>query len=382
MAAKVKKQSQLSVAEFFAGIGLVRLALEQAGFRIVFANDIDPDKEEMYRANFSADEFLLGDIHAIDPDTIPDCDLFTASFPCNDLSIAGAMRGLAGTQSGAYWGLTRIIQSLGDRAPKAILLENVPGFLQTNGGEDFATALRALNSLGYVCDALMIDAERFTPQSRLRMFVIATTDASPTNTFGIQPGYIRPEPLVRFIHAHPEIQWRIATDKPLPERSIKLADIVEPLEDDHPAWWNHDRAEYFMNQLSPRHAQLAAGMIRNEIISYGTAFRRVRHGRSMAELRADGIAGCLRTPRGGSGRQILFKGGKSRYQVRLLTARECARLQGVPDDYQISVPLNQALFGFGDAICVPVVRWIAANYLKPLFTKSVKRHEPLLPSNR
>jgi len=85
----------------------------------------------------------------------------------------------------------------------------------------------------------------------------------------------------------------------------------------------------------------------------------------MAELRVDGVAGCLRTPRGGSGRQILFKAGKGEYRVRLLTARECARLQGVNDDYKINVPLNQALFGFGDAVCVPVLEWIAENYLLP-----------------
>ena len=84
----------------------------------------------------------------------------------------------------------------------------------------------------------------------------------------------------------------------------------------------------------------------------------------MAELRTDTIAGCLRTPRGGSGRQILFAAGKGRYAARLLTPRECARLMGA-DDFKITVPLNQALFGFGDAVCVPVIRWIAENYLTP-----------------
>lgn len=106
-------------------------------------------------------------------------------------------------------------------------------------------------------------------------------------------------------------------------------------------------------------------MIGGRNYSYATAFRRVRKGRSMAELRVDGIAGCLRTPRGGSGRQILFKAGRGRRQVRLLTPRECSRLQGVPDSYPITVPLNQALFGFGDAVCVPAVRWITRQYLTP-----------------
>ena len=85
----------------------------------------------------------------------------------------------------------------------------------------------------------------------------------------------------------------------------------------------------------------------------------------MAELRNDGIAGCLRTPRGGSGRQILIKAGYGAVKLRLLTPRECARLMGA-DHFVINTTLNKALFGFGDAVCVPVIAWIAENYLNPL----------------
>ena len=130
--------------------------------------------------------------------------------------------------------------------------------------------------------------------------------------------------------------------------------------------------------IPKRHAIVAREMIAGEDYTYGTAFRRVRHGKSMAELRVDGIAGCLRTPRGGSGRQILLKAGKGEYHVRLLTPRECARLQGLDDDYVINVPSNQALFGFGDAVCVPVVEWIAENYLNPVVTDAI--HGRLLHS--
>lgn len=91
----------------------------------------------------------------------------------------------------------------------------------------------------------------------------------------------------------------------------------------------------------------------------------------MAELRTDDIAGCLRTPRGGSGRQILLKAGNGKYFVRLLTPRECARLMGA-DDFNISATLNQALFGFGDAVCVPVVEWIAESYLDPVVNELIR----------
>ena len=92
----------------------------------------------------------------------------------------------------------------------------------------------------------------------------------------------------------------------------------------------------------------------------------------MAELRTDGIAGCLRTPKGGSARQILLVAGHGDVNARLLTPRECARLMGA-DDFRLNVALNQALFGFGDAVCVPVVEWIANNYLNQLVPDATQR---------
>jgi DNA (cytosine-5)-methyltransferase 1 len=123
--------------------------------------------------------------------------------------------------------------------------------------------------------------------------------------------------------------------------------------------------------MSDRHRRLAEGMIAGPRWSYGTIFRRVRKGKSMAELRTDGIAGCLRTPRGGSARQILFKAGFGEYHVRLFTPRECARLMGA-DSFTINVSESQALFGFGDAVCASVIEWIARNYLQPVVTERMR----------
>ncbi len=358
--------ARLSVAEFFAGIGLVRYALERHNWQVLFANDIDKDKLKMYGDNFGVTHFQLEDIHRLSPAKIPPCALYTASFPCNDLSLAGARSGLNGKQSGAFWGVIRLLRSVRLKPP-IILLENVPGFLTSGGGADFESALLALNELGYVCDAFLQDARRFVPHSRVRLFVVAAQGIPAEPVDGLTPSSIRPESLVHFVLSHPNIRWSI---RPLPEpRHTRktLQTILEDLPDNDPYWWNPERAEYFMNQLSPKHLAIARQMIASPLYSYGTAFRRIRKGRSMAELRVDGIAGCLRTPRGGSGRQILFKAGNGKYWVRLLTARECARLQGVADDnFKIQVPLNQALFGFGDAVCVPVIEWIASNYLTPL----------------
>jgi DNA (cytosine-5)-methyltransferase 1 len=230
--------------------------------------------------------------------------------------------------------------------------------------------LLALNRLGYATDAMIIDAARFVPQSRVRLFVVGTLRNGHANweiqeSMKFHESSVRPKALADYIVAHPEVIWKIRSLPPLPSSSPKLSDIVEKLPDDSDFWWNNERRDYLVSQMSEKHAGQLRQMMNAPRWSYATVFRRVRKGKSMAELRSDGIAGCLRTPRGGSGRQILVQAGHGKAKARLLTPRECARLMGA-DDFIMHAPLNQALFGFGDAVCVPVIRWIAKHYLNPL----------------
>ena len=363
-----------TVTELFAGIGLVRVAVEQRQWQVIFANDNDVQKYEMYRPNFCNEHFDHRDIRTIGGSEIPSCALLTASFPCNDLSVAGARDGLSGRHSSTFWELIRILDEMGPRRPPIVFLENVVGFLTSHAGKDFETALLALSERGYSCDAFVIDAVRFVPQSRARLFVVAKQEAPLRNTTAhLLPSTLRPRQLITFIRQHPGLGWNLRRMPQPPDQKPKLTEILEKLPGDDPQWWSEERSAYFMNQLSERHLALAQSMIAGRTYRYATAFRRIRKGRSMAELRADGIAGCLRTPRGGSGRQILFKAGRGKFFVRLLTARECARLQGVRDDeYKITVPLNNALFGFGDAVCVPVIRWITDHYFTPLASELIR----------
>jgi DNA (cytosine-5)-methyltransferase 1 len=363
---------KMTVAEFFAGIGLVRIGLQKAGWHTVFANDIDNDKWQMYKDHFGdGGEFVVEDIHKLPISQVPSVSLATASFPCNDLSLAGARHGLAGLQSSAFWGFINILKGMkcGHRLPPIVMLENVVGFLSSNDGQDFEDALLALNDLGYAVDAFIIDASRFVPQSRQRLFVVGIKNEEAValhDTPDFYESEARPPALASFILMHPDIAWRIRQLPPLPVCSLRLDDILEDLPQNNRMWWSRERCDYMLNQMSPKHRAEAEKMIQNTRVSYGTVFRRVRNHKSMAELRTDGIAGCLRTPRGGSGRQILFAAGRGRFAVRLLTPRECARLMGA-DDFEIHCSLNQALFGFGDAVCVPVIEWIGKNYLNPVF---------------
>lgn len=368
--------ANLTFLEFFAGIGLMRLGLERAGWKIAYANDIDQAKCEMYSAHFADAEshFELGDVHRLNVSNIPQATLATASFPCTDLSLAGGRRGLKGRQSSAFFGFIDVLEQMGHRRPPFVLLENVMGFLTSHGGDDFHVAMRSLNRLGYSVDPFVLDARWFVAQSRTRLFVVASLRKEPhdeSRSVLVPPSRLRPPSLAQFIAAHPDIHWALKLLPEPPRKTVQvLRDVLEKLPDSAPEWWSTDRAEYLYNQMSPRHRATADAWIDQNKWSYGTVFRRVRlqpdgHKRSMAELRSDGLAGCLRTPKGGSGRQILFKAGYGKYAARLLTPRECARLMGA-DDFVIQATPNQALFGFGDAVCVSAVSWIAENYLNPL----------------
>jgi DNA (cytosine-5)-methyltransferase 1 len=358
-------------AEFFAGIGLMRLGLERESWKAVFANDIELEKYQMYQYHFrdAASHYIVDDVHKLQEKCVPAVALATASFPCNDLSLAGMRSGLGGRHSSAFWGFIRIIEEMGDRKPPLVLLENVAGFLTSHGGRDFQVALLALNRLGYSVDAMIIDAERFVPQSRIRLFVIGLLQNGRGAWEIREPqafyeSDVRPRALARFILEHPEIAWHIRNMPNLPERNALLSDILDDLSENSSFWWNSKRTDYLVNQMSDKHRSRLQDMLKARKWSYGTVFRRMRKGRSMAELRTDDVAGCLRTPRGGSGRQILVKAGYGKVKARLLTPQECARLMGA-NEFIINAPLNQALFGFGDAVCVPVISWIARYYLNP-----------------
>jgi len=377
--------------EFFAGIGLVRMGLEAAGWSVALANDIDPAKREMYEAHFQDPEqhFILEDIHKLHVRDLPDATLATASFPCTDLSLAGGREGLKGAQSSAFFGFVKLLEAMGSRRPPLVLLENVLGFLTSHDGEDFAIAMKTLNRLGYSVDAFVLDAKWFVPQSRPRLFVVASLISNAENIDRRHPRWserLRPELLSRYIDAHADIAWSLRSlPEPPPGAAACLADVLEDLPPEAPEWWSRERTEYLYHQMSQRHRALADRWIESRTWCHGTVFRRVRRQsdgtkRSMGELRSDGIAGCLRTPKGGSGRQILFKAGYGCYAARLLTPRECARLMGA-DDFKINVPLNQALFGFGDAVCVPAITWIAQNYLNPLLAqRDVSRRRDICAS--
>lgn len=357
-------------AEFFAGIGLVRAALEPLGFEPRWENDIEQIKFAQYAANHASDGFLVDDVRNVRGDQLPcGLELATSSFPCIDLSLAGNRNGLAGKHSGMFWEFARVIRELGDaNRPRVILIENVTGFASSHDGKDLREALSELSDLGYSCDLLTVDARHFVPQSRPRMFIVGIAGDLPKSCHagipeisGVRPRWIR-DAYIR--NSSLRLHYRQLPE--LPDGPIDLSNVVESIGHDDPQWWSGERHKAFIDSLSPIQASRLALLKDRQEIVWRTAYRRTRNGSATWEIRRDGIAGCLRTTGGGSSKQALVGAGKGQVQVRWMTAREYARLMGAGNYVLRGGTATQAQFGFGDAVVVDVVRWIGEHYLVPV----------------
>jgi len=375
-----------TAAEYFAGIGLVRMGLQPHGWQVVFANDISEKKYELYKAFFPDGEghYVVGDIFEVSPATVPPTILATCSFPCIDLSLAGNMNGmLSGEHSSAFWGFIRILKSQGESAPPLVLVENVPGWLYSNKGKDFRVTVQALNMLGYACDVFVLDALRFTPQSRLRVFLVGARFQVPRTTAELiltRSKSLLSDHLRKSITANKDLRWFYNDiPEPPPLNTGGLSKIVEQMSDSDSRWWPEEEVKRHLNMMKEEHLERVLQLVHREQLSYRTFFRRRREGQQRAEVRDDDLSGCLRTAVGGSGKQFLIRAGQGRIKMRAMTPREYARLQGVPDEYPINVNGVQALTGFGDAVCVPVISWIAEHILNPLAENGSPQYKRGLP---
>ena len=364
----------LTFVEYFAGIGLFRMGLESAGWQLLYANDWSAERAQMYKGFFGED-YETEDIFAVDSRDIPHATLATCSFPCVDLSLAGKGMGINGKHSSAFWGFHDKLREQVSEAPQLIALENVIGWLYSNGGKDFYETIKSLNEIGYVCDAFVLNARSFVPQSRPRVFVIGAKDVPiPSNYLSLasRSKRLMPPRLKELMMQDSGIQWA-CFDVPEPPyyRSTGFSDdIVETLNPDDCRWWPEQKVKKHLAMMPPSHLAMVKDMARQERESSKTFFRRRRKDGQRAEVRSDDIAGCLRTAVGGSGKQFMVTAGYGNIQMRTLTAREYARLQGVPDFFPIVADTErQSLNAFGDAVCVPVVAWLANAVLRPLTEK-------------
>ena len=363
--------------EFFAGGGMARAGLGD-GWSCLFANDIDAKKGASYSANWGDVHLKVDDVSKIAPSQLPGhADLAWASFPCQDLSLAGDGAGLNGERSGTFWPFWRLMQALvtENRAPVLVVLENVCGALSSHGGKDFAEIGAALAGI-YRFGALVIDAVRFVPQSRPRLFIVGIRkdlEIPPRLTVVVPDARWHPAYLVNAYHKlsqRSKAEWIWWTLPAPPPRQTVFSDLIE--EEPHGvAWHTPAETKRLLSLMSPLNQRKVEDAKRAGGRRVGGVYKRTREDEDgkrsqRAEVRFDDISGCLRTPVGGSSRQTLIIVEDGKVRSRLLSPREAARLMGLPDRYALPKNYNEAYHLAGDGVVVPVVRHLAAHLLEPL----------------
>jgi len=367
--------------EFFAGAGLARLGLEPR-WACLWANDISEKKARVYARNFSRDHLIVGDVAAVDPYSLPPgADLAWASFPCQDLSLAGWRTGMQARRSGTFWAFWRLMADLHDRGsrPNIVAIENVVGLLS---GDNLAGLCEALAALDMAFGALVIDAKHFLPQSRPRVFIIAVDATLPVEAFiydAPPQSPWAPGSLLRAYAGLPDRLkslwrwWKLPTPAP---HNTTVADLLEDMPIDDARWRSDDETRRLLGMMTDTNMAKVRAVDAERGPAVGTLYRRIRNNVQRAEVRFDGTAGCLRTPVGGSSRQtVMLVEPDGRVRSRLMTPREAARLMGAPDTFWLPANYNDAYLAMGDAVASPVVSWLAEHLLTPIAEAAHLSHQ-------
>lgn len=370
--------NDLTFYEFFAGGGLARTGLG-AHWQCLFANDIDPKKAEVYRNNFAGGkELVVDDINRITTDMLPgQARLAWASFPCQDLSLAGNGRGLRAERSGTFWPFWRLMTKLEKegRGLPIIVLENVIGLLTSNQGADFQELVSVLVDANYRLGALVIDAVHFVPQSRPRLFIVAIKNDNllpdELTSCGAHKVW-HPTAVVRayqLLSPQAKNGW-IWWNLPMPDMTRPRLRAIIDVELGNNQWNSQVETEQLLSLMTPGHLAKVKEAQATGRLQIGTVYKRTRSqdGKKgqRAEVRFDGISGCLRTPTGGSSRQTVLVVEGNSIRSRLLSVREAARLMGLSDNYWLPERYNDGYHVMGDAVAVPVVAWLEKHILYPL----------------
>ena len=348
-----------------------------------FANDICSKKVTTYTNNFGNEEVVNEDIYKLDASSLPGkAELIWGSFPCQDLSLAGNGAGLNGERSGTFNKLISIVKQLKDekRSPDIIALENVVGAITSHEGKDFEAIISSLTNLGYYVGCIVVDGSLFVPQSRPRLFVVATKVAKSRllNLISKKPDATwHPQNLVKAQASLPDemkkkwVWWSMPTP---PEREKNLIDIIETNPTDVKELDKNEVGRLVSMMSDTNLEKLHKAKSEKKLVA-GGLYKRVRKQKDgtklqRAEIRFDGTAGCLRTPTGGSSRQTLVLVENNNVKARLLSRREAARLMGVPESYKLPERYNDAYHVFGDGLVVPAVSWIEKHLLRPIHEAS------------
>ncbi len=308
----VETNNTYTVASMFSGIGGIDLAFEQAGFKVIWANEIDKYACRTYRLNFGEEYLVEGDIQTISVDTIPDFDILIAGFPCQAFSSVGLKKGFEDPRGNLFFETARVIAS---KKPKIIFFENVANLLKHDHGNTFETICNTMQELGYYITYKVMNASDYgIPQQRNRIYIIASTDKNISDKF------------------------EFPLERPLEKDAFAFFDKEK--QDDKYYMDNHKKWDEMMEYMTDKHR----------------IYRFTDWGMSKGR---DGICPTLLAAMGSPYERIPFFFDD--YSVRKITQIEAARLQGFPSSFifPIKKTPKQVYKQIGNSVCVPIVKEIA-----------------------
>lgn len=352
-------EQNITFAEFFAGSGLVSSALSKS-FELKWANDFSEKKAQIFYQNHPSHLLVNKDLSTLSSRDIPAVDLAWASFPCQDLSLAGSLQGINGLRSGLVWTWIQQLEQHQSR-PKVLVLENVTGLVSRKSGEDYILLHRKLSQLGYQVGVIELNASHWLPHSRPRVFVLCVDQSIDINSLvRSNPNWAHSKAIQK---VSAQLDGFVFWDLTQPRSNIPaLRDIVDT--DLQPSL-KSNLSGYF--SLSEKRQILKD--LRNSETGVFTAYRRTRNGKAIFEVRRDGVAGCLRTAKGGSSKQVVIYECKGKFVARYLLAQEACLLMGVPKEFQAQGSENQVYSAMGDAVAFPVVDYLRNKFLIKVFNE-------------
>lgn len=318
----MQNKKVITVGSMFAGIGGICLGFKQAGFDIVWANEIDSAACKTYRHNFGNDYLVEGDIYRIDKMTIPKFDVLTAGFPCQPFSLAGPHKGFEDQRGNLFFQIIEVAKAV---EPKIIFLENVANLIDHDNGKTFITMFNALSELNYSLRYRNISANEYgnTPQTRNRTYVVAFKDEMMCQSFAF------PNPI---------------------ELTTDIFDVI----DIH----TKQNEVYYYSKNDPFYPYLTSKVKRKDSI-----YRVHDSGIHLAKNRT-----CPTLTASMGTRKNMVPLIIDDFGYRKLTLRECLDFQGFPKDFYFpkSITIEDAYKEIGNSVCVPVVNRIAEQIYKVL----------------
>ncbi len=311
--------------DLFAGIGGFHLALSSLHSKCVFASEWDKHAAEVYSNNFGI--YPSGDITEIEEQDIPNHDILCAGFPCQAFSISGKQKGFEDTRGTLFFDVARIVKH---HNPKVLFLENVKNFAKHDNGNTFKVVHKTLTDLGYNVYHSILNSNKFgIPQNRERIYIVAFRNDIESSSFHFPNPTNEEVAVLDILESSP--------DAKIIERND--IDIYKRING---------------NGLFNTNFQYFNRPIQIGKVNKGGQGERIYH--------PAGHAITLSAYGGGIGSKTgLYQ---IENKIRKLSTRECARLQGFPENFKIHKTQTQAYKQFGNSVTVNVLQYIAINIAK------------------